>query len=155
MHKRIILALIFLTTFSFAKININDNMSNFKLSDQFDIIHKVKYKTKQLIFVFEKASGHTMKDFLSKKNLNYLTDKDILFIADVSSIPTVIQWIALHSLKNYPYSVMILNDKKLSLKYKDEKKIEKIMVVTLIDKVVVKIKYFDDIKLFQEYIEND
>ena len=153
MFRRVIFTFIFLITLSFGDININDDMSDFKSLDQFDKVHKVMYKTKYMIFVFEKASGHTMKDFLAKKDPNYLSNNNALFIADVSAIPTFIKWFALHSLKNYPYPIVVLDDEELSSKYIDENNIEKIMLVTLKDKIVTSVKYFDDIKILQVLIE--
>jgi len=128
-------------------------MDSFKSLDQFDKEHLVTNKTKQMIFVFKKASGHSMKAFLSTKEVNYLNKKDILFVADVSGMPSFIKWFALPSLKNYPFSIVVLNDDELSLKYKNKEEIEKIMVVILKNKIVIDIKYFEDINTLQLYLE--
>lgn len=151
--NKIILTIVVLVTFVFAKININDDMGSFTSPDQFDKVHKVTNKTKQMIFAFKKASGHSMKEFLATKEVNYLNDKDILFVADVSAMPTVIQWFALPSLKDYPFPILVFNNDELSAQYKDEKNIEKIMLLTLKDKIVIDIKYFEDTQSLQKYIE--
>ncbi len=143
-----------LFTFSFGTININDDMSNFKSLDQFDKIHTITSKTKNIIFVFEKASGQIVKNFLAKKNKNYLNNNNILFVIDASSIPIFIKWFALHSLKNYLYPIVVLDDDELSSRYIDEKNIEKMMLVTLKDKMVTSVKYFDDINKLQKLLEN-
>ncbi len=153
MNRKIILILLLLNTFVFGAISINDDMSNFKSLDQFDKEHKVTNQTKQMIFAFKKASGHSMKEFLVTKNTNYLNDKDIMFVADVSAMPTIIQWFALPSLKDYPFPIIVFNNDELSAKYKDEKNIEKIMVVILKNMIVSDIKYFDDVKLLEKYLE--
>ena len=151
--KKTILTLTTLASFALGSININDDMSSFSSPDQFDKIHSVTNSTKQMIFAFKKASGHSVKEFLTTKDVNYLTSRNILFVADVSAMPTVIQWFALPSLKDYPFPIVVLNDDELSAKYKNEENIEKIMVIILNNKKVSEIKYFDDTKELEKYLE--
>ena len=84
--KKLILTLTALTTFAFGAIHINDDMSNFSHLDQFNNIHKVSSNTKKMIFAFTKSTGHMIKEFLTNKNDDYLTSKNIMYIADVSSM---------------------------------------------------------------------
>ncbi|HIP12879.1 MAG TPA: hypothetical protein EYG73_09210 [Arcobacter sp.] len=152
--KKTLLTLTTLATFAFGSININDDMSTFSHSDQFDKIHTVTNSTTQMIFAFKKASGHSLKEFLASKPNDYLTSKNIMNIADVSAMPTIIQWFALPSLKDYAFPIIILNDDEISEKFKkDEKNIEKIIVVILKNKKVVDIKYFDDVKKLEIHLE--
>ncbi|MCK5293775.1 MAG: hypothetical protein KAJ49_03915 [Arcobacteraceae bacterium] len=151
--KKTILTLTTLATLAFGSISVNDNMGNFSSIDQFDKVHTVTTSTKQMIFAFKKASGHTMKEFLGTKPIDYLTSKNILFVADVSAMPTIIQWFALPSLKDYPFPIVVLNDDELSAQYKDEENIEKIMVIILKNKIVSEIKYFNDTKELEKYLE--
>ena len=151
--KKTILTLTLLTTFAFGAIHIDDDMSSFSSPNQFDIIHNVTNSTKQMIFAFKKASGHSVKEFLVSKDKNYLSSKDILFVADVSAMPTIIQWFALPSLKDYPFSIVVLNDDDLSAKYKSEENIEKIMVIILKNKIVTEVKYFNNIKELEKHLE--
>jgi hypothetical protein len=153
--KKTILTLTTLATFAFGSININDDMSTFSHPDQFDKIHSVTSQTKQMIFVFKKASGHSLKEFLASKPNDYLTSKNIMNIADVSAMPTIIQWFALPSLKDYAFPIIVLNDDKVSNKFKkDEKNIEKIIEVVLKNKIVSDVKYFDDVKELEKYLDN-
>ena len=151
--KKTILILTTLATLAFGSISVNDDMGDFSSIDQFDKEHFVTTSTKQMIFAFKKASGHTMKEFLGTKPIDYLTSKNILFVADVSAMPTIIQWFALPSLKDYPFPIVVLNDDELSAQYKDEENIEKIMVIILKNKIVSEIKYFNDTKELEKYLE--
>jgi hypothetical protein len=152
--KKTILTLTTLATLAFGAININDDMSSFSYPDQFDKIHSVTNETKQMIFAFKKDSGHSLKEFLSNKPNDYLTSKNIMNIADVSAMPTIIQWFALPSLKDYNYPIVVLNDDEISEKYKkDEKNIEKLIVVILKNKIVSDIKYFDNIAQLEKHLE--
>jgi len=153
MLKKILFTLGLVLSVSFANININDDMSKFSYPDQFDKIHSVTNDTKQLIFAFKKDSGHTVKEFLSSKENNYLKEKNTFFVADVSAMPTIIQWFALPSLKDYPYTIIVFNDDDLSAKYKNEEKIEKIMVVLLENMKVTDVKYFNDVKELEVHLE--
>jgi len=153
--KKTIITLTALATFAFGAIHINDDMSSFSQPDQFDKIHSVTSDTNQMIFAFKKASGHSLKEFLAKKPDDYLTSKKIMNIADVSAMPTIIQWFVLPSLKDYNFPIIVLNDDEISEKYKkDEKNIEKIIVVVLKNKIVTDIKYFDNTKKLESYLEN-
>ena len=151
--KKTLLTLTTLATFAFGAININDDMSTFSHPDQFGKIHSVTDATKQMIFAFKKASGHSLKEFLATKPNDYLTSKNIMNIADVSAMPTIIQWFALPSLKDYAFPIIVLNDDDISEKFKkDEKNIEKIIVVILKNKKVIDIKYFDDVKKLESHL---
>lgn len=151
--KKIIITLTTLASLAFGSIQINDDMGSFSSPDQFDKIHKVTTSTKQMIFAFKKASGHTLKEYFSTKPVDYLTSKNTLFVADVSAMPTVIQWFALPSLKDYPFPIVVLNDDDLSAKLKNEENIEKIMVIILNNKKVSEIKYFEDTKELEKHLE--
>jgi len=153
--KKIILTLTALTTFAFGAIQINDDMSNFSHLDQFDKIHNVTSDTKKMIFAFTKSSGHMVKEFLTNKNDDYLTSKNIMYIADVSSMPTIIQWFVLPTFKDYNFPIIIINDDKLSNEFKkDEPNIDKIIVVVLKNKIVTQIKYFNNVTNMELYLEN-
>ena len=144
--KKLIITLGLLSTVAFCDINVNDDMSKFSHPDQFDKIHTVTNDTKGLIFAFKKESGHGVKEFLATKDENYLTKMNIMYVADVSAMPTIIQWFALPSLKDYAFPIVVFNNDELSKKYKNEQKIEKIMLVILKDKIVQDVKYFDNTK---------
>ncbi len=122
-------------------LNINSKIS-FTLPDQFDKAHTLNNRTKKIIFVFAKATGHTVKEFLKKQNKDYLSKRDTLFVADMSSIPTIFRNLfAMPDLKKSNYSILLIYDKDTSKKYKDESKADKISIVSLQNGTIKSIKY--------------
>jgi len=109
-----------------------DSKISFTLPDQFDKPVTLTPQTKKVIFVFAKATGHTVKEFLKKQNKEYLPLRDTLFVADISGMPTVIRnTFALPDFRKSAYSVALIYDKAIASSYKNEKDADKISIVTL------------------------
>ncbi len=122
-------------------LNIGSHVS-FVLPDQFDKSHKVDNNAKILIFSFAKATGHTIKGFLTKQPKDYLPTRDAFFIADISPMPTIIRnTFALPDLKKSPFSVLLIYDENIAKKIKNDKEADKITIATLKDGVITSIKY--------------
>ena len=136
--------MICLSSIVFSSVIVNQQIKNFNLLDQFGNKYQISKTTNKLIFAFKKDSGHLVKDFLATKESKYLSKKDILFIADVSAMPSFIKFFVL-PITGYDYSIVTLDNDELSKYYKNEKFIEKIMIVTLNNLNVVDIKYLDNI----------
>ena len=140
MYKKLIILLSF-TISIFASMQIGTQFENFKINDQFDNQYSVNNKTKKLIFVFSKAKGHIVKDYLDTKSDDFLQKKDALFIADVSAMPTIIQWFVLPGLKKHKYAIVVLNDDELSKKYKTDTNKDTIVIIYLNNNKIINIKY--------------
>jgi hypothetical protein len=109
----------------------------FTLPDQFGKPVTLTPKTKKVIFVFAKATGHTVREFLKKQDKSYLPARDALFVADVSGMPTVIRnTFALPDFRKSPYSVALIYDKAIAATYKNKKDADKITIVTLDNGVI-------------------
>jgi len=122
-------------------LNIGSEIS-FTIPDQFDKPHSLTRDTKILILAFAKDTGHTVKHFLSQKDKNYLPSKNALFIADISPMPTVIRnTFALPDLKKSAYSVLLIYDKNIASKLKNEAQADKIAVVSLDNSIVKNVVY--------------
>jgi len=122
-------------------INIGSKIS-FTLPDQFDKAHSLTDDTKKLIFVFAKATGHTVKEFLKTQSSDYLSKKNALFIADISPMPTVIRnTFALPDFKKSNYSVLLIYDGEIAKKLKNESQADKIAIATIENGVVKDIKF--------------
>ncbi len=122
-------------------LNIGSHVS-FTLPDQFDKSHKVGDDAKILILSFAKATGHTVKGFLSKQPKDYLTSRNAFFIADISPMPTIIRnTFALPDLKKSAYSVLLIYDGEIAKKIKNEKQADKIAIATLNNGVIKNVKY--------------
>jgi len=110
---------------------------SFTLPDQFGKPVTLTPKTQKVIFVFAKATGHTVREFLKKQDKSYLPARDALFVADVSGMPTVIRnTFALPDFRKSPYSVALIYDKTIAATYKNKKDADKITIVTLDNGVV-------------------
>ncbi|MEA3554913.1 MAG: hypothetical protein U9R39_11035 [Campylobacterota bacterium] len=142
--KKITILMILLSGLVYANVVVNQPIKNFELLDQFGNKHTIQEKTTKLIFAFKKDSGHLVKDFLTTKESTYLTKRNILFIADVSAMPSFIKFFVL-PITGYDYPIVTLDDDKLSQYYKNENYEEKIMVVTLNNTNVTNIKYLDNV----------
>jgi uncharacterized protein YxeA len=115
---------------------------DFKLPDQFDEAHSLTDDTQKVIFVFSKATGHTVKAFLREKDKNYLSTHHALFVADISPMPTVIRnTFALPDLKKSPFSVLLIYDKAIAKTFKNEAQADKIAVATLKNKTIDSIEF--------------
>jgi uncharacterized protein YxeA len=122
-------------------INVGSKLS-VKLPDQFDKAYEVTDDTKEVIFVFAKATGHTVREYLKQQPKDYLPSKNALFIADISGMPAVIRnTFALPDFKKSPYSVMLIYDKNIAKTLKDDKNADKITIAKLKNKEIVSIKY--------------
>jgi len=110
---------------------------HFTLPDQFDKAVMLTANTKKVLFVFAKATGHTVKEFLKKQDKNYLPSKNALFVADISGMPTIIRnTFALPDFKKSDYSVALIYDKAIAKAYKNEKDADKITLITLNNNVI-------------------
>ncbi len=114
------------------KIVIGAKMEAFTLNDQFEKPHTLDEKTKKIIFVFTKATGHMVKGYLNTKPVDYLQKRDIAFVADVSPMPSIIRnMFAIPDLQEHEYPVWLILDEAVAAGYKPEKESEKVMIITL------------------------
>jgi hypothetical protein len=126
----------------FNEVSVGVTLKPFKLKDQFDKLHSLKKDTKKIIFVFKKDTGHLVRNYLNKQKDDYLENRDILFIADISKMPAMIrEYVAMPDLKQRDYPVMIVYNQELSNKFKKGKEHEKVMIVELDNYNVKDIKY--------------
>ncbi len=119
----------------------------FKLPDQFDKPIELSNSTKQVIFVFAKKTGHTVRELLKKEPKDYLPSRNTIFVADVSGMPTVIRnTFALPDFRKSPYSVALIYDENIAKVYKNGIDADKIIIVSLNNKVVTNVKMINGAK---------
>lgn len=153
--KRIYLLLMVLSSLLYAEIKVGERIEPFTVNDQFDKSQSITQDTKKIIFVFSKQKGHDVRDFLSKQEDGYLTKRDILFVADVSKMPAIIRWFVLDSLDEYKFSIVLIEDKDIASKYKNENRADQIMVVGLNNFNITGVDYTDDVNELKTLIENN
>jgi len=115
---------------------------SFTLPDQFDKSHSLDSTTKTLILSFAKKTGHSIKEFLKTQDKDYLAKRDAYFVADISPMPTVIRnTFALPDLQKSEFPVLLIYDKSIAQQIKNTQEADKIVVVTLDNKVIKDVKY--------------
>lgn len=123
-------------------IAIGKELSVLEFTDQHEQKHILNNATKKVIFAFKKDMGHIVKELLSSKPQNYLGSKNSYFVADVSKMPSLIfKYAALPDLKESLYPVLLLTDEAVAAGFINEKEIERIMVVTLHNKIVENVTF--------------
>jgi hypothetical protein len=153
--KKIYLLLLLLNSFLFSEIIVGEKIKQFKINDQFDTPQMIQESTEKIIFVFSKDKGHEVRNFLDKQSDAYLKSKNILFVADVSKMPAIIRWFVLDSLDKYQFSIALIEDDEIAKNYRDEKRIDQIMVVNINNFIVTGIDYFDETEELKTLIENN
>ncbi|WP_201353150.1 hypothetical protein [Hydrogenimonas urashimensis] len=124
------------------------------LKDQFGKKGQVTGETKKVIIVFGKATGHLVKEYLNTKPDDYLDKKRVVFIADVSGMPSMIlKYVALPDLQKHRYSIFLIRDKKASEKFRNEKYRDYIMVIDLDDGLIEDVEFVTTPKDLEEAID--
>lgn len=152
---KIYLLILLLNSFLFSQVIVGEKIKQFKVNDQFDTPQMIQESTEKIIFVFSKAKGHEVRNFLDKQSDDYLKSKNILFVADVSKMPSIIRWFVLDSLDEYKFSIVLIEDEEIAKDYKDEKRVNQIMVINLNTFKVTGVDYFDDAEELQTLLENN
>lgn len=135
------------------KIVVGSNLE-LAVNDQFDKPQKIGENTKKVIFVFSKATGHLVKEYLKTKSEDFMQKRDIQFVADVSPMPSLIlEYAALPDLKKHNYPIMLIRDEAIAPNYKNDANSDAIMIVNLEKLKVTNVKFVSNINDFQGEIE--
>ena len=128
-------------------ITVGQKLKDYTFTDQFDKAHSLSNDTKKVIFVFTKPTGHLVKTYLLKQDKDYLKQRGIDFIADVSGMPSIIfSMFALPDFKKSNYTVLLIKDKAKSETFRDEKHKDSVMILTLDNKTVKDVKFITNEK---------
>jgi len=121
---------------------IGKELADFKLKDQFDKEHHLTNDIKKIIFAFSKPTGHLMKVYLGVRDPDYLSKRNITFIADISGMPSLIaKMFAIPDLKESKYSVLLIREKEKAKRFRNEDQKNAVMVITLDNKIVKSVKF--------------
>lgn len=134
-------------------IEIGKQLADFSFKNQFDKEVSLKSTTKKIIFVFTKPTGHLVKQYLSSKAKGFLEKRDIIFIADVSGMPSIIfKMFALPDFQKSSYSVLLIKDKEKSKRFRNEAHKDEVMIISLDNKKVKSVKFISTEKDLKEEI---
>jgi hypothetical protein len=123
-------------------VAIGQKLKDFAIADQFGNINKLTNETKKVIFVATKASGHVARNYFKSQSKDYLPSRDIIFIADVSGMPSIIyKMFALPDFKKSSYSVSLLLDDSRAKEFINEKHKNTIMIISLNHKIITGVKF--------------
>ncbi len=110
MKKIVTLSLVF-SVMLFAGFKVGDTFPTLHLSNQFEKQTDVTNKTRYILMAFEKDVSVETADFFKKQPKGFLEKKHLLYISDISSMPSLItSMFALPKMKKYPFPVLLIND---------------------------------------------
>lgn len=140
MFKKLLLTAFLALGLSAASLEVDSNIENITIKDQFEKEHKLDANVKTILFASDKGTSDLLRDYLLplSENKNILEENGAVYVADISGMPSLIsKFIALPKMKKYPFSVMLLDD---SNKDNFTKEDGKIIVYSIEDGKVSKIE---------------
>lgn len=139
MIKKLLLT-IFLGVVAFANpLTVNNSVPELKIKDQFEKEHTLDSNVKTIIFSATKDESNTIKEFLNSKGNDFLTTNHIVYVADITGMPSLItKFIALPKMKNYSFPILLIDEKNKVL-FPVEK--DKITIITLDNSKITDVKY--------------
>ncbi|MEA1920694.1 MAG: hypothetical protein U9N52_12705 [Campylobacterota bacterium] len=124
------------------KLVVGKSIESLKLKDQFDQVKGIHADTKKVMFAFSKDMGHLSNDYFNTKEPTFLADNNTIFIADVSSAPSLIRsMFIMPGLKDFKHTVLVFDEKSMAANYRDDANAEKLMVVGLDNYVIKNIRF--------------
>ncbi len=133
-------------------IIVGKELAPFKLKDQFDKEHTLTADVKKVIFVFTKPTGHIMKVYMGERKNDYLTSRNITFIADISGMPTMIaNMFAIPDMKESKYPILLIKEKENAKRFRNEEQKNAVMIISLENKIIKSVKFVtNDVDLKNE-----
>ena len=151
MFRKLILSILFSTLVYSSSLKLNDKISNFSLTDQFDRIHTITSEVSTIVITFEKETLNSVNDFLSKKERDVLEKNNAIFIANISCLPNIFtRMFTLPKLRDYKYSILLIYDEKSAKFFEVE---NKITVYSIENGIVKDIKYLNSIFELEEILK--
>ena len=120
-------------------LTIGTDIPTLTVKDQFEKDHTVDANIKTIIFSATKTEGTTIKEFLLTKDKDYLTTNKAAYVADITGMPSLItKFIAMPKMKDYPFSVLLIDEANKTLFPVKE---DMISIISLENGKVTDIKY--------------
>lgn len=151
MFRKLILSILLSTLVYSSSLKLNDKISNFSLTDQFDRIHTITSEVSTIVITFEKETLNSVNDFLSKKERDFLKKNNAIFIANISCLPNIFtRMFTLPKLRDYKYPILLIYDEKSAKFFEVE---NKITVYSIEDGIVKNIRYLNSIFELEEILK--
>ncbi len=151
MFRKLILSILLSTLVYSSSLKLNDKISNFSLTDQFDRIHTITSEVSTIVITFEKETLNNVNDFLSKKERDFLEKNNAIFIANISCLPNIFtRMFTLPKIRDYKYSILLIYDEKSAKFFEVE---NKITVYSIENGIVKDIKYLNSIFELEEILK--
>jgi len=138
--KLLIMSLL-LTSVLFAETKVGESFPKLTLVDQYSKKTEVKTKgSATLLLSFEKDVSKQIKRYIDTKEKDFLVTKNIMYISDISSMPSFItSMFAIPKMKKFSFIVSLIYDEKEAKSLSRQK--ERVTVVTLKDNRIKKIRF--------------
>ena len=140
---KILLTTLMLISSLFAEIKVGDTFPKLTLVDQFDEKTEVKQKgTTILLLSFEKDVSSGVKKYLKLKQKGFLEAHNMMYISDISSMPSFItSWVAIPKMKKFSFKVSLIYDEKEAAAIPRKK--GKVSVISLKNSGIKKIEFIE------------
>jgi len=152
--KYFIVIFVLILSISFAKTyNIGSSIEPFELKNQFGKKYYISVMPKMMLFANEKDPAGMVNSFLKTKPKNYLEQNKVLWVSDISGMPSLVtKWFALPKMRKYPFEVLLSNNEKFAKQFLTK---EEHITAMLFDanNTIQEIHYISDIKTLQKMIE--
>lgn len=141
MKKLLFSVLLLVATFANA-LNIGDSTPTFDIKDQFEKAHKISPESKTILVAGDKSTSEILRDYLLTKEKGFLEANKSNYVADISGMPSLIaKWFALPKMKEYPFSILLVDEEQTKSFTKKE---DNITVYTVTNGKISDIKYVKD-----------
>jgi len=109
--KKLVILLISATCLFAQPLNLKDSIVSITIQNQFEKDYIIDAKTKRLIVSFEKDISENLNAYLASKEPDLLKQKDTLFIANISKMPSIIASLfAIPKMQKYKYDILLISD---------------------------------------------
>lgn len=130
-------------------LTVGSDIPTLTVKDQFEKDHTVDANVKTILFSASKTGGTTIKDFLLTKDKDYLTTNNAVYIADITAMPSLVtKFIAMPKMKDYPFSVLLIDEANKGLFAVKE---DMVSIISLENGKITDIKY---VKTVEELAQN-
>lgn len=151
--KNLFFAFILSLTPSLCAENKPVELKSHKFKNQHGVEIELDESTKFIVFANGKESSTIVSEALKGTPKDYLKNKSVVYIADVSGMPSLVySWFALPKMKEYPFSVAIDEEGNYSKILEFQK--EKVSLIELNNLKIKKNSFFESPKKLRNSIDS-